>query len=41
MKQDVSWEREGGLLETVFLNGELTKYQSYAEIRQKLLDTAV
>jgi nicotinamide phosphoribosyltransferase len=38
--QDVSWGQEGGLLETVFRNGELTKHQSYAEIRQRLLDTA-
>lgn len=36
LKEEVGWHEEGGLLETVFLNGHPTKFQTLAEIRARL-----
>lgn len=36
LKEEVSWEQEGGRLETVFLDGKLVKDQTLSEIRNRL-----
>jgi nicotinamide phosphoribosyltransferase len=37
LSEEVSWEEEGGLLETVFLNGKIVKEYSLTEIRSRLV----
>lgn len=36
LSEEVTWEEEGGILETVFLNGKMTKTQTLSEIRKRL-----
>lgn len=36
LSEQVSWEEEGGILETVFIDGKLVKDQSLKEIRERL-----
>jgi nicotinamide phosphoribosyltransferase len=39
LEENVAWEREGGALSTVFVNGKLTKEQTLEEIRARVKET--